>query len=50
MPDFAKTNVTKTQLVGGQWRRNADGTFALVIVDNQSAPNIPAAGTMEALA
>lgn len=50
MPDFAKTNVTKTQLVGGQWRRNEDGTFALVIVDNQSAPNIPAAGTMEALA
>ncbi len=50
VPDFAKANVTKTPLVGGQWRRNADGTFALVIVDNKSAPAIPAAGTMEALA
>ena len=50
VPPFAAQNVTKTQLVGGQWRRNADGTFALIIVDNKSAPNIPAAGTMEALA
>ncbi len=50
VPPFAAANVTKTQLVGGQWRRNADGTFALVIVDNQTAPNIPAAGKMEALA
>jgi len=50
MPPFATANVCKTPLVGGQWRRNADGTFALVIVDNQTAPNIPAAGKMEALA
>ena len=34
----------------GQWRRNADGTFALVVVDNQTAPNIPTGGVMEALA
>ena len=50
LPPFAATNVCKTQLVGGQWRRNADGTFNLVIVDNQTAPNIPTGGTMEALA
>lgn len=50
LPPFAATNVCKTQLVGGQWRRNADGTFNLVVVDNQTAPNIPTGGTMEALA
>jgi branched-chain amino acid transport system substrate-binding protein len=49
LPPFAAANVCKTQLVGGQWRRNADGTFGLVIVDNQTAPNIPAGGKMEAL-
>ncbi len=49
LPPFAATNVCKTQLVGGQWRRNADGTFALVVVDNQTAPNAPTGGTMEAL-
>ncbi len=49
LPPFAATNVCKTQLVGGQWRRNADGTFALVVVDNQTAPNIPTGGVMEAL-
>lgn len=50
VPPFAAKNVTKTPLVGGQWRRKEDGTFDLVIVDNQTAPAIPAAGTMEALA
>ena len=50
LPPFAAANVCKTALVGGQWRRNADGTFALVIVDNKTAPNIPVAGTLEALA
>lgn len=50
VPDFAKTNVTKTPLVGGQWRRKEDGTFDLVIVDNKTAPEIPAASAMEALA
>lgn len=49
MPDFAATNVTKTPLVGGQWRRKEDGTFDLVIVDNKTAPDIPAASAMEAL-
>ncbi len=50
VPPFAATNVCKTPLVGGQWRRKEDGTFDLVIVDNQTAPDIPTGGTMEALA
>ena len=50
LPPFAAQNVCKTPLVGGQWRRKADGSFDLVIVDNTTAPNIPAAGKMEALA
>ena len=50
LPPFAAANVCKTQLVGGQWRRKDDGTFDLVIVDNQTVPEIPAAGKMEALA
>jgi branched-chain amino acid transport system substrate-binding protein len=50
MPPFAAKNVCKTPLVGGQWRRKDDGTFDLVIVDNQTAPNIPTGGVMEALA
>lgn len=43
-------NVCKTPLVGGQWRRKDDNTFDLVVVDNSHAPEIPAGGTMEALA
>ncbi len=50
LPPFAAANVCKTPLVGGQWRRKDDGTFALVVVDNQTAPNIPTGGMMEALA
>lgn len=50
VPPFAAANVTKTPLVGGQWRRKEDGTFDLVIVDNQTAPAIPTGGTMEVLA
>jgi branched-chain amino acid transport system substrate-binding protein len=49
VPEFAAKNVTKTPLVGGQWRRRDDGGFDLVIVDNQTAPEIPTAGSMEAL-
>jgi branched-chain amino acid transport system substrate-binding protein len=50
VPEFAAKNVCKTPLVGGQWRRQDDGTFELVIVDNSTAPEIPTAGTMEPLA
>ena len=47
LPPFAAANVCKTPLVGGQWRRKADGKFDLVIVDNTHAPEIPAGGKME---
>ena len=47
LPPFAQKNVTKTPLVGGQWRLVGDGKYDIVIVDNQTAPNIPTGGTME---
>ena len=50
VPPFARRNVCKTPLVGGQWRLAPDGTFSIVIVDNTGAPEIPVAGRMEALA
>lgn len=50
VPGYARKNVSKTPLVGGQWRRKSDGNFDLVIVENAFAPNIPAGGTVEALA
>ena len=49
VPEFAARNVTKTPLVGGQWRRAEDGSFDLVIVDNQTAPEIPTGGEMQPL-
>ncbi len=49
VPPFARKNVAKTPLVGGQWRRQTDGTFDLVIVDNSRAPEIPTGGKLEAL-
>jgi branched-chain amino acid transport system substrate-binding protein len=50
LPPFAAKNVCKTPLVGGQWRKEDGGGFDLVIVENGAAPEIPAAGKMEALA
>lgn len=47
LPPFARKNISKTPLVGGQWRLGADGKYDIVIVDNKTAPNIPAAGKME---
>jgi branched-chain amino acid transport system substrate-binding protein len=49
LPPFAQKNVTKTPLVGGQWRMGDDGRFQLVIVDNQTYPDIPMTGDMEAI-
>lgn len=49
LPEFARKNVAKTPLVGGQWRRRNDGGFDLVIVENANAPGIPLGGTPEAL-
>lgn len=40
-------NVTKTVLVGGQWRAGTDFPYDLVIVDNTTAPDIPTAGSLE---
>jgi branched-chain amino acid transport system substrate-binding protein len=40
-------NVAKTPLVGGQWRRSSGGAYELVIVNNKTAPQIPAAGKLE---
>jgi branched-chain amino acid transport system substrate-binding protein len=48
LPPFAAKNVTKTPLVGGQWRYK-DGKYDIVITDNKTAPAIPAAGKMEAI-
>ena len=43
-------NVSKTALVGGQWRIKADKkSFDLVVVDNSHFPSVPAGGKMEPL-
>ena len=47
LPPFAAKNVSKTPLVGGQWRLKDGGGYDLVITDNKTAPNIPTGGTME---
>lgn len=47
LPPFAAKNVSKTPLVGGQWRLKDGGGYDLVIVDNTDHPNIPADGKME---
>ena len=49
LPPFAQANVAKTPLVGGQWRLKDGGGYDLVIVDNQTAPDVPTGGTMEAI-
>jgi branched-chain amino acid transport system substrate-binding protein len=44
-------NVAKTPLVGGQWRKGSGANpYDLVIVSNKDHPDIPTAGTLEALA
>ncbi|MBX9457621.1 MAG: ABC transporter substrate-binding protein [Rhizobium sp.] len=50
VPPFAAKNISKTPLVGGQWRLKDGGGYDLVIVDNQTAPNIPTSGKMEPIA
>jgi len=52
LPPFAARNVAKTPLVGGQWRLRDGGDgggYDLVVVDNSTAPEIPAAGSMQAI-
>jgi branched-chain amino acid transport system substrate-binding protein len=48
LPPFATKNVTKTPLVGGQWRFR-DGKYDIVITDNRTAPAISVGGKMEAI-
>jgi branched-chain amino acid transport system substrate-binding protein len=47
LPPFAQKNIAKTPLVGGQWRLKRGGGYEIVITDNQTAPNVPAADTMQ---
>jgi branched-chain amino acid transport system substrate-binding protein len=47
LPPFASKNVAKTPLVGGQWRLKEGGGYDLVITDNKTAPDIPAASKMQ---
>ncbi|SFZ86860.1 branched-chain amino acid transport system substrate-binding protein [Devosia enhydra] len=49
LPPVVAANVSKTPLVGGQWRYQDDGSFELVIVENAAHPEIPLGGTMEAI-
>jgi branched-chain amino acid transport system substrate-binding protein len=43
-------NVAKTPLVGGQWVKGQKRMFDLVIVDNRTAPAIPAGATLKPIA
>ncbi|HZR02768.1 MAG TPA: ABC transporter substrate-binding protein [Burkholderiales bacterium] len=43
-------NVAKTPLVGGQWVKGKKSQFDLVIVNNQTAPNIPVGGKLKPIA
>lgn len=45
----ANVNVTKTPVVGGQWRRAAGDVWSLEIVDNGSAPDIPTTSELQTL-
>ena len=42
-------NVSKTPLVGGQWRLGGDFKYEMVVTANGHAPDIPTSGTMEAI-
>ena len=49
VPPFARKNVAKTPLVGGQWRLGEDGKYQIVVTDNQTAPAVPLGGKMQAI-
>jgi branched-chain amino acid transport system substrate-binding protein len=50
VPPFAAKNVTKTVLVGGQWRLKDGNKYDIVVTDNRTAPIVPVGGKMEAIA
>jgi branched-chain amino acid transport system substrate-binding protein len=43
-------NVAKTPLVGGQWVKGKKYKYDLIVVNNQTAPNIPAQGKLKLMA
>ena len=47
LPPFAAKNVAKTPLVGGQWKLQGDGSYDIAVVNNASAPSIPATADFE---
>ena len=49
VPPFAAKNVSKTPLVGGQWRHVGGGKYDLVVTDNRTAPQIPVTSDMQAI-
>ena len=50
VPPFARKNVAKTPLVGGQWRLQNGSKYEIVITDNKTAPAIPTGGHMQPIA
>jgi len=40
-------NVAKTPLVGGQWVKGSKNKYDLIVVNNQTAPSIPTAGSLK---
>jgi branched-chain amino acid transport system substrate-binding protein len=49
LPPFARRNIAKTPLVGGQWRLGDNGKYTIIVVDNQTAHEVPLGGKMQAL-
>jgi branched-chain amino acid transport system substrate-binding protein len=50
VPPFAAKNITKTPLVGGQWRHREGNKYDIVITDNKTFPAIPIGGQMQPIA
>ena len=50
MCPFAAKNITKTPLVGGQWRHREGNKYDIVITDNKTFPAIPIGGQMQPIA
>ena len=47
LPPFARKNVAKTPLVGGQWRLQSDGSYQILVTDNKTFPAIPLESEMQ---
>ena len=42
-------NIAKTPLVGGQWQVTETGALDLVIVTNETAPEVPLGGKLKSI-